>query len=269
MGDWALSACERQEFSTGVASRGAANAKGAYVQLIAATGFDYSALTVQLVGTGGGGQCYLVDIAIGAAGSEVVIAPNILLDTARGGYQNVISLPLPLAIPIGARLAARVQEAGGTGSRTVQVTLIGRAGGVNTPSATCGSVNNYGANTATSSGVLVDPGATLNIYGAWAEIVGATVRSHAGIIAVLGTEQFAPSMIDTIYYLQIGIGASGSETILCEFMSAISSGANRLHENLFDIAAALPEGTRIAMRSKCVLSAVAAARHVTAVILGY
>jgi hypothetical protein len=174
MGDWALSACERQEFSTINASRGAANTKGAYAQLIAATGFQYQSISLNLVSEGGGGQCYLVDIAIGAGGSEQVIVPNVLYDSARGVYQNAVNITLPISVPAGVRVSARVQEPGGSGTRDVQIGLTGRAGGSNANNAEVGAVINYGANTSTSNGVLVDSGAVANTYGAWTQITASS-----------------------------------------------------------------------------------------------
>lgn len=269
MADWPLSESERLEFSTVTASRGAANAKGAYAQLLAATTFQYSALTINLVGIGGGGQCYLVDIAMGAGGAEQVVVPNILFDTARGIYQNAISITLPICLPTGARLSARVQEVGGAGTRDVQVGAVGRAGGFNRASASCGAVNCYGANVSTTNGVLVDSGATLNTFGAWTEITSATARDHAGLVAVLGTNQQTGALIDSHYHFQVAVGASGSEVALVEFISGMSSGINRLAVSSFEIGASVPSGTRLAMRSKCVASGAAGARHSTAILLGY
>lgn len=269
MSDWALSRCERQEMSNGLASRGAANAKGAYVQIKASTGFQYNAIQVQLDTDGGGGQTFLVDIAFGGAGSEVVIIPNILIDSARAVHQNMVDLIIPIQIPAGTRLAARCQEVGGAGTRDVIVTLIGRAGGANYPQPSGGLIVNYGAITASTNGVLVDSGAVANAYGAWTEISAATSRDHSGIIAVLGSNKQTSTLVDTNYFFQIGVGGSGSEVAIAEFASATSSALNRFHVNTFDVAAQIPSGTRLAMRAKCVASGAAAARNSTAVILGY
>lgn len=268
MGDWALSNCERQEFSTAQASRGAANAKGSYVQLIAATGFAYNAISIQLEPDGGGGQCYLVDIAIGAAASEVVIVPNILMDSSRAEHMNGVNIKLPVAIPAGSRIAARCQEVGGAGTRLVNVAVSGRAGGSNyAPSG--GAVVNYGANTSTTNGVLVDSGATLNTYGAWTEITSGTSADHNGLTAVLGTNQQSGTLVNSQYYFQIGIGAAASEVAIAEFISGMNTNNNRLHVNSADTLMSIPSGTRLAMRSKCVSSGAAAARHTTAILLGY
>jgi hypothetical protein len=268
MGDWALSSCERQEFFVVLASRGTANGKGSYVQLTAASGFQYSAVSIQLCSEGGGGQCYLADIAIGAAAAEQVVVPNILFDSTRSIYQNALNITIPICIPAGVRISVRVQEVGGAGTRDVRVGLVGRAGGSNYSQAQAGAAVNYGANTATTNGVLVDPGATANTFGAWAELTSATTRDHAGLMTVLGTNQQSGTLVDADFNFQIGIGTAGSEVVISEFISSLSSNFNRLGVNLFDIAASIPSGSRLAMRSKCTSSA-AGARHSTAIILGY
>lgn len=268
MADFPLPTCERTESFSAVASRGAANAKGSYVQLTASTNFPYTSVTLQGSPTGGGGQTYLIDVAVGGAGSEQVIVPNVLLDSARGANMNGICIELPIAVPAGSRLAARVQEVSGAGTRTVDVTVIGRNGGSGARPAGLGTVVNYGADTSTTNGVLVDPGAVANTYGAWTQITASTSRDHNALIAILGTNKQGGTLVDSVYFFQIGIGDAGSETMLTEFMSNMSSSVSRLMINSLMVEYQVPTGSRLSMRSKCVSSATANARHTTAILLG-
>lgn len=89
---------------------GVANVKGAWTELIASTGFDYSYLGLQvkadsIIATTG---IYRLDIATGGAGSEVEIGSSILFYI---NASNDIILPsrlmLPAYIPAGTRLSAR------------------------------------------------------------------------------------------------------------------------------------------------------------------
>lgn len=271
MGDWALSTCERVESSSATASRGAANGKGAYAQLIAATGFPYTSVTLQAVASGGGGQTYLIDLAVGGAGSEQVIAPNMLLDSARSIFSAAVNITIPVAIPAGVRVSARVQEVGGAGTRTVEVTVLGRNGGINAPPASIGDAVNYGANTGTTNGVLVDAGATLNTYGSWTDITASTSRAHNALQIMLGTNQQTGVLVDSQYYFQLGIGSTGNAVAanLGEFLSGTDGSINRMliADALFS--QQIPAGTRVAMRSKCVVSGATGARQTTAIILGY
>lgn len=268
MSNWGLQLCEQQEYSSAVASRGAANAKGAYAQLLAATGFRYDAITLNMVAEGGGGQTFLVDIAMGAAASEVVIVPNILFDNARAVYQSGMDLTLPIAVPAGVRLSARCQEAGGAGTREVRVVVSGLAGGANYQPATCGAAINYGAITASTNGVLVDPGAVANTWGAWTELTAATSQDHAGVAAVLGTNKQTGVLKDSSYEFQIGIGAAAAEVAIAQWLASLTSSNNAMKPCTHTIGASIPSGTRLAMRSKCLASGVAEARHPTAILLG-
>lgn len=267
MADWALSNCEIQEYSAGTASHGTANGKGAYVQLIASTGFAYSAFSVQLTGEGGGGQCYLVDIAIGAAGSEQVIVSNILLDTTRAIGMNDINITLPIAIAAGSRISARCQEPGGAGTRNVGVVLSGRSGGVNYGPASVGAATTYGAVTASTNGTLIDQGASANAWGAWTQMSASTAVYHNMLIAVMGTDQQAANFGGT-YLFQIGIGAAASEVAIAQFRSSTNTNGTRMQNNSYYTNTQIPPGTRLSMRAQCTLAA-ASDRHATAILLGF
>lgn len=267
MADWALSQCERQEFSAAQVARTAgANTKSAYVQVTAATGFAYSAVSLILNSSGGGGQCYLVDIAIGAGGSEQVIIPNILFDSMRQAGNAGMCFTLPVSIPAGTRVAARLQETSGSGTRTVELCVIGRAGGSNANISTSGSATNYGANTSTSNGILVDQGGVANTYGAWTQITAGTTSNHSQIIANLGQNQ-TTNTLGGYYDFQIGIGAGGLEVVIAEFQTLASANISRMLVATYDINAAIPAGTRLAMRAKCDMVS-ANDRTATAVIIG-
>lgn len=109
------------------ASGGAADAKSAYAQITASTAHDLSGFilgfdTQNYLPTPGGGasdnQTILVDVAVGASGSENVIVPNLSIAKVYNddGTNQVASLlpqftPLiPLPIPAGSRIAARAQS---------------------------------------------------------------------------------------------------------------------------------------------------------------
>ena len=103
---------------TTVTAGGTANQKGAYVQLSAATAADYygfylfaSSITAANI---------LVDVAVGAAGSEVLLIGNFYLP---GSTVQTAYVFLPIAVKAGSRLAAR--SASATLSATCYVTLIG------------------------------------------------------------------------------------------------------------------------------------------------
>lgn len=248
-----------------VARTAAVNVKGAYAQVAAATGFSYSSITLCMYGTGGGGDCYLVDIAIGPSGAEQVIVPNVLLDSMRGIPHGQVSITLPVAIPAGVRIAARVQEVTG-GTRNVQLSVIGRAGGFNASPSAAGDVVTYGANTATTNGVLIDQGSVVNVFGSWAEMTPATTRAHNVLAIVLGTNQTSTAS-SAEFNLQLAIGDSGAELVVAEWRTVLNGGVTRFGVNVFDIAASMPAGTRLSLRSKATLAG-STDRVMTAIIIG-
>jgi alkylhydroperoxidase/carboxymuconolactone decarboxylase family protein YurZ len=275
MADGSLSSCERVETPASVTCAiGAANVKGAWSQVVAASAFQYESLNIDLMLdiASGGGEVFLVDVGIGASGSEVVVVPNILFDCNRSGLAAGahIHLSLPIQIRAGSRIAVRCQDIGGAGTRLVRVMLTGRAGGANVQRGVCGKMTTYGAiSSGNTNGTLVDQGATANTYGAWTQITAATSAAHNFLQAVAGNDQQTSGNSTgggTMQVeFQIAVGASGSEQIIAQglFASSYSMGsvAGACQFRPF-----IPEGSRLSMRTKCSVAA-AADRHVTFVLI--
>lgn len=94
-----------------------ANTKGAYTQITASLTNDIAGFMIQLDGQGstsgvGGATIWLIDIAVGAVGSEVVILPNLYqLGYVAGGVLFFIPMAayMPMQIGAGTRISARAQ----------------------------------------------------------------------------------------------------------------------------------------------------------------
>jgi hypothetical protein len=99
---------------TSVDPGGTLNTKGAWSQITASTTYGISALLIAFpnqVNTTRTGCTWLVDIGIGAASSEIVLIPDLLL-YASTAVDVVIPQsfgPIPCSIPAGTRLAVRAQ----------------------------------------------------------------------------------------------------------------------------------------------------------------
>ena len=112
---------------------GTANTKGAYAELIAATARDYFGLVGTIDGLTGhtstlGNNNMLLDIAIGAAGSEQIINPDQRWRSPSNSFVMLTPSPFyPINIPAGSRLAARAQVSSitSTPGRTFGLTLYG------------------------------------------------------------------------------------------------------------------------------------------------
>lgn len=110
--------------STGAALTAAVsvNTKSAYTELTSSTGSAFTRLLVCISGNTANATAAtgLMDIATGAAASEVVIIPDIYYEVTAAEFWTPfgISLPFTVSIPAGTRLSARYQAtATATGAR--------------------------------------------------------------------------------------------------------------------------------------------------------
>jgi hypothetical protein len=184
-----------------------AHTKGSWTQLIASTSGASNIFSSVWQGSAVASTdtATLMDIGIGASGSETVIASNI----AVGGYGSA-TIVLPVNIPSGTRIAARIQ--GVRGSQTIQT--FGNIYALNISGSAASlfpsSVDVLGTDSATSTGTAMS-GAS----GTWVQIVASTSDDYTGF-------QIIPSISDTDtpsindLRLTLGVGASGSEVAIGE-----------------------------------------------------
>lgn len=228
MSDWALASGFRAEsfnvatgstggVSTLVTSSATANTKGSWSQLFAATSFDATALLLH-VSNQFNDTKYLVDIGLGAAGSEIVIAPNLLFGLATG---VCVSLLLPLAVPAGSRVAARSQDNFGSSVSYISGTLL--AGGwMGLPAFS--SLTDYGTATASSGGTTADAGGTANTKGSYVQLTASTTYAHKGLmIAAMRPTPGTSMSTDYIQAADVAIGAAGSEKIIIPDLRFVAS----------------------------------------------
>ena len=230
-----------------------ANTKSGYGELIPSTSFDADGICVFLqpdIGAGTNTQTYLVDIAMGAGGSEVIFIPNIPVTSKRGVAQAVY---VPIAIPAGVRLSARCQTllaASNPRGISICASLFQRAY-TNSNQARYKYAQDYGTNLSDSGGAQVDPGATANTKGAWSEIVSSTSRTIRQIIIYVNLVN-NPSATLSSMMMDIGIGAAGSEIPLLQNLRAIEyDGIDGLYPAVFGpYPVYIPEGTRLSARAQ-------------------
>jgi hypothetical protein len=230
-----------------VAAHASANTKGAYTELCAALPWD-ALISLYAMHGALNNRDFLIDLAIGAAGSEQIIVPNIYY-TQMAYYYFPILFPLKVFVPSGTRISARCQAT--TGGQPVfchiHAERFTACGGDIPPQYAV----NYGAVTADSGGTGIDPGATPGTYGAWVELTASSVALR-GFLFQVGTQRNAARSTYT-YAIDIGVGAAGSEQAICEELPRWTyNGHNFLNpqiEGPFMIP--IPAGTRIAVRGIC------------------
>lgn len=172
---------------TTVTASATPHTKGAYSTLIASTPHDSYGFWIAVYAnqTAATDTSVLVDIALGAAASEVDIISNYLAAArpstiANGGPYWV---RIPLFIPAGARVSARIQALIVSETLAVGISTISGRSQVNGPIFT--ACDTYGANTADSGGTSHTPGNT----GAESTdaTIGTATRDYGAILLALGT----------------------------------------------------------------------------------
>lgn len=223
-----------------------ANTKGSWTEIVAATAFDADQLIIGMA-QAGNSLTHLVDIALGGSGSEEIIIPNIL----HGGHSRMMTwIPVPVSVPEGTRIAARVQSTSGSAQVQIRVVLI-RQGFFGSPPG--GRIITLGAQTADSGGTQVDPGAVGNTYGAWSELTASTSDDIWAILPRLGNigNGTAADSAANFYY-DIGVGASSAEVPISSFF-AFSTAANGSFGGggpAIWLPASIPAGSRISARAR-------------------
>jgi len=251
MGDWNLAGTggSHVNINTGgssITANASANTKGAWLTIATALGYDIHSLHLVLdQNTGGQNRDVLVDIGIGGAGSEVTVVDNILYSLAPTDHSEV-PIILPLFIPRGTRVAARIQAS--TGSTTIEMFGFG-----STIPLSMGdgiqSCQTVGANTADSGGTSIDPGATPSVYGSWVQLVAATERHVKYMNIALGNQLNAARTV-AVGDFEIGIGAAASEIAMAGGRYRMNATVDSVRPQMYGpIPVSIPQGTRVAMRT--------------------
>lgn len=230
---------------TAVTANASANTKGAWAEIVASSpGANGFILTV------GGAAItvnadYLLDIAIGALPNEEIILPDYLFSmSANNDTSHLDEIPIPVEIPAGTRISARVQST--TGSDVINVMIYSSDSSFITP-LTGQEIITFGANSADSGGAQVDPGGTLNTKGSWSEIVASTSDDIIGFMVSAGM-QANTNMRFINHAYDVGIGASPNEEVIVSNYRLITN-ADIRHNPLFH-GIPIPAGSRLAIRSQ-------------------
>jgi hypothetical protein len=229
-----------------------AHTMGAWAEVVASTSSDINGLNfaIQVNQVNGTDTSTLMDIGVGASGSEVVIVPFLSVGHQGGGVEIVFKIPV--FVPAGSRVAIRIQSV-----RTSQNITVAFWGAIScttnqTPvpvSLLKSSTVQYGADTATSNLTLLTAPGSLNTKGAFTEITAATAEPLQGVVIMVSggpsnTYTASANLVD------IGVGAAGSETVVLNNFQLVVGGNETLsaaRSNTF-AACDIPAGSRISMR---------------------
>ena len=220
------------------------NTKGAYVDVYTPTPDPGGFLLVELNPGGVAAAQGLVDIAIGTAGNEHIIAANLGVNSGTDQHPHVI--PLPYAVPVGSTIRARYQRS--NASLTVRCSVHVFA---MTDLPRSQKIQTLGATTATSRGTSVDPGASINTKGSYVQLVAATDGPIKQLLLHFGN-QANNARTSANFLADVAVGAAASESILIPNIPfAIGGSADEpIPSYVGPLPCDIPSGSRVAVRGQ-------------------
>lgn len=233
---------------TTLTASGTANTKGSYAELVASTSGAINGFTLNLGGfTIASTADFLLDLAIGAGGSEEVIIPNVLFSVGAGSDLDFYkSTSFPINIPAGSRVSARIQSTLLSSQISVSLNTIPSFFSSGPLFHSCIEL---GADTSDSGGLLVDPGSTANTKGSWVEFTSSLSEDIRGILVLQGQQANATQRVQRVLF-DVAVGAGGSEEIiLSEIFARVMADEQVGGMNSF-VPVSVVVGSRLAIRSQ-------------------
>lgn len=230
---------------------GSANTMGSWVQLVASTPADTAFLLAMMSNDLQTGLCTAYDIGVGGAGSEMVIAQQ-LIHCGVSTIEATTHYAFPVSIPAGSRIAARCQSATASDTGTINILLYDSSYTLTG----AGGVDAIGFNASATLGTLMEPGTVVNTKGSWVQLTASTARDYYGLMFGLDINN-TTSTGNNPMLLDIGIGAAGLEKIIIpnlfiSKMSAANVARIIVPPALPIFPISIPAGTRIAARCQSI-----------------
>src|SRR5512146_354971 len=228
---------------TVVTASGTINTKGSYVDLINPTSFDtyFVAINTGSVAVSATDTSILLDIAVGGAGSEQIILPDLLCGWA---WEPGRQLYLPLFIPRGSVIRARCASVIASKTVNVGIWLFGGAGQLPWP--VFHQADAYGITVTGSKGTSLTPSATANTFGTWTSIGSTTSREYKGFCVCNGGQPGDTTMLSNAEEIEIGWS---STKIAAYFARGNSSEGTYLFPN-FPTFQSIPATTQLQGRTR-------------------
>lgn len=247
MPDWALQEAAQWTDQVGIASgaiggvvvtAGAVNTKGSYTAGAISASTPRKADMLLLTMTTKGSPDYLVDLAIGAAGSESIVVPN--LASTGPTYGSSVYL-LPIGVPAGSRLNVRSQATTSSAALSVSASLIS-GGMLGMPA--FNRCETLGATTADSGGTGLGNPASPATMGAWTQI-GTTTFPWKWVITAMGDQAITTRTSGQRFMWEIGVGAAAAQWLLIGGQSAGTSSTSFAHSHHLGFPCNIPDGSAL------------------------
>jgi hypothetical protein len=231
--------------------------KGSYTTLVASTTHDACALWIGYYNGPSSGTQLSFDVAVGGAGSEQVILPDVVV-TNQGPL--TLSFVVPLHVAAGTRISARCMST--VAFADSLIVFAGLIDGEYHASEGRAMVDTYGFTAASIQGTTVDPGATPNTKGAYAQLTASTSNDLQGLWLDLDTLNVTsnPSTTNGNILMDVAVGGAGSEQVIvpnlpCQKITTATSNGFTVPNFLPLFNVQIPLGSRIAVRCQSTASA--------------
>jgi hypothetical protein len=224
--------------SVTVTADNTAHVKGAWEPLISSTASDGTVL--EIIASAGQttlDTSALLDIGAGASGSEAALISNIAIGGSRTNLTEQFAFSVPIQIPAGTRISARIQSViSGGRTAVIRCNVYDTGDYAQTPS----SVDVIGTDTATSTGT------SFSAANSYVPLTSSTSQAYRAIVMLPNVSGSATLNVATT--LTLAQGASGSEVEL---------GKRRCHFGLSEsvvihqdplVVASVASGTRLAVK---------------------
>jgi hypothetical protein len=225
------------------AGTSAAHTKGAWTELIASTSALTTALLVRVTGVANTATdtAGLIDIGVGAAGSETAVIPNVAVGGASSANDGGVYFMVPVKVASGSRISARYQSKN-TDNRTATVEVF--AFNVGGSDAVPTSVDVLGTSTATSEGTAMS-----GVSGTYVQVTASTSAAYRALVVVPSSSATSIGTIGINY--TVAAGAAGSEVdigtirVLTSSNESVASYQNGM---LSVFPCVIPSGTRVSVK---------------------
>jgi hypothetical protein len=229
-----------------VTANGSNNTKGSYTEIVTTTSFECCGFILTFEQGSLLGDC-LLDIAIGAGGSEQDVLSNILL-SAQISVRLGSSQFIPLAIPANTRISARCQTS--TGGQAVYCGIYPVARDLKATPGFHRAVT-YGASTADSGGTSIDPGGSANTKGAYSQL-SASLTIPVSFLLLMPGSAANGTPTNARWNVDIAIGAGGSEEVIVpDLHFALHTTTKTIFPFIIGLPVNIPAGQRLSARAQC------------------
>lgn len=251
--------------STGITltANAVANTKGAWAQVIASTLYPTAWLLISVAASSGGTRGFLLDIGIGASTAEKVLIADLNVDSRSNIAPSYASWIVPIAVPAGTRISARVACSSASSTLNVAVTCIAAALASDSG---CVRSETLGAVSASTRGTQVDPGGVAHTDSAWG--IGAATSFPWRWMAV-SLAHSTTVTANASWLCDIGVGAAGSEKVLIsDLYTQAGSSTDAPTPSVFCFPCSVPAGATLSFRARSD-NITAADRVINATLTGF